>query len=63
MHGKKRGEKFQIIITPPAAMPVDAMQEYAAAGVDRLIVNLGSQRPEKVDQRLGEIEGVMKLAA
>ena len=31
--------------------------------VDRLIVNLGSQRPEKVDQRLGEIETMMKLAA
>ena len=34
-----------------------------ALGVHRLIVNLGSQRPEKVDQRLPEIENVVKLAA
>src|SRR5689334_6816675 len=27
--GRKRGRDFEIIITPPAAMPIDAMQEYA----------------------------------
>jgi hypothetical protein len=43
--------------------PPDAAKEYAALGVHRLIVNLGSQRPEKVDQRLPEIEKVVKLAA
>ena len=35
----------------------------AEFGVHRLIVNLGSQRPEKVDQRLAEIERVMRAAA
>ena len=59
--GRKRGDEFQIIITPPMAMAMDAMQEYAALGVDRLVVNLGSQRPEQVDQRLPEIAKLVKL--
>jgi probable F420-dependent oxidoreductase len=58
--GKKRGNEFQIIITPPAAMPVEAMQDYVAAGVDRLIVGLGSQRPERVDERMKELEKLVK---
>jgi probable F420-dependent oxidoreductase len=61
--GKKRGKEFQIIITPPAAMPVDAMQEYTAAGVDRLIVGLGSQRPERVDERMKELEKLVQKNA
>ena len=39
------------------------MQEYAELGVDRLVVNIGSQRPERVDQRLAEIENLARLAA
>ncbi len=61
--GRKRGKDFQIIITPPMSMPVDAMQEYAELGVDRLLPNLGSQQPERVDQRLKEIGTLVKLAA
>ena len=61
--GRKRGKDFQIIITPPMTMGVDAMQEYAGLGVDRLIVNLGSQRPEKVDQRMAEIGKLVTMAA
>jgi probable F420-dependent oxidoreductase len=60
--GRKRGKEFQIIMTPPVAMPLDAMQEYAEAGVDRLVVNLGSQRPERVDQRMAEIAKLVKMA-
>jgi hypothetical protein len=37
------------------------MQEYAEVGVDRLGVNLGSQRAERVDQRLAEIAKLVKL--
>jgi alkanesulfonate monooxygenase SsuD/methylene tetrahydromethanopterin reductase-like flavin-dependent oxidoreductase (luciferase family) len=59
--GRTRDKSFQIIITPPVAMPLDAMQEYAALGVDRLVVNLGSQRPERVDQRMAEIEKLVKM--
>ena len=60
--GRKRGKEFQIIMTPPVAMPLDAIQEYAEAGVDRLVVNLGSQRPERVDQRMAEIAKLVKMA-
>ena len=61
--GRKRGKDFEIIITPPMAMPIDAMQEYAELGVHRLVVNLGSQRPERVDHRMAEIEKLVKMAA
>jgi hypothetical protein len=58
--GRKRTKEFQIIITPPVSMPMDAMREYAEVGVDRLVVNLGSQRPERVDQRMAEIGKLVK---
>ena len=32
-------------------------------GVDRLVMMLGSQRPEKIPARLGEIETLVKKAA
>ena len=38
-------------------------KKYAELGIHRLVVNLGSQRPEKVDQRAVEIEKLVKLAA
>jgi probable F420-dependent oxidoreductase len=59
--GRRRGEGFQTIMTPPASMPMDAMQEYAEIGVDRLVVNLGSQRPERVDARMAEIARLVKM--
>ena len=58
--GKARGPDFQIIITPPVAMPIEAMAEYAELGVHRLVVNLGSQRPERVKPRLAEIETLVR---
>ena len=61
--GRKRGADFEIIITPPATMPLDAMQEYAELGVHRLVVALGSQRAERVDQRMTEIGRLAKAAA
>jgi probable F420-dependent oxidoreductase len=60
--GRTRGDDFQIIITPPAAMAIDAMAEYAAVGVHRLVVNLGSQRPDRVPARMKEIETLVKRA-
>jgi hypothetical protein len=44
-------------------MSIDAMQAYAEIGVDRLVVNLGSQRPERVDRRMTEIEKLVKQFA
>ncbi|HET6182793.1 MAG TPA: LLM class F420-dependent oxidoreductase [Acetobacteraceae bacterium] len=61
--GRTRPKDFQIIITPPLNMAVDAMQEYAALGVDRLLVNLGSQQPERVRARMAEIERLVQRAA
>ena len=58
--GRRRGAEFEIIMTPPASMPMDAMQEYAEIGVDRLVVNLGSQRHERVQARMAEIERLVK---
>ncbi len=60
--GRTRGSDFQIIITPPLTMPVDAMQEYAELGVHRLVVNLGSQHPERVPPRMAEIETLVQRA-
>jgi hypothetical protein len=51
---------FQIIITPPVAMPIEAMAEYTELGVYRLVANLGSQRPERVGPRLAEIETLVR---
>ena len=61
--GRKRDKAFEIIITPPMRMSVDAMQQYAELGVHRLVVNLGSQLPERVDQRMAEIGKLVKMAA
>src|SRR5947207_1889431 len=46
--GRKRDAAFEIIITPPLAMAADDAKKYAELGIHRLVVNLGSQRPEKV---------------
>jgi len=60
---RQRGTGFEILITPPVAMPFDVMQEYAELGVDRLLINLGSQRPERVSHRMAEIERLVKTVA
>jgi alkanesulfonate monooxygenase SsuD/methylene tetrahydromethanopterin reductase-like flavin-dependent oxidoreductase (luciferase family) len=61
--GRKRGADFDIIVTPPMAMGVDAMRAYAEVGVDRLVVNLGSQQAERVDERLAEIATLVRAFA
>ena len=61
--GKKRSKDYQIIITPPMTMTTDAMQGYAELGVDRLVLNLGSQKADRVDIRLPEIASLVKQAA
>ena len=65
--GKKRDKNYEIVITPPMNMAPDtmqaAMQEYAALGVHRVVVNLGGQKPEQVDKRLPEIGALVKKAA
>jgi probable F420-dependent oxidoreductase len=61
--GRKRNPEFQIIVTPPLSMPIDSMPAYAEIGVDRLIVNIGCQQPERVDERMCEIRKLTRLVA
>ncbi|WP_421994412.1 LLM class F420-dependent oxidoreductase [Reyranella sp.] len=61
--GRKRTPAYEIIVTPPMNAGPDTVKAYADLGVHRLVVNLGSQRAEKVDQRLPEIETFVKQAA
>lgn len=61
--GGKRGSEFEIIITPPMSMSIDAMRNYRDLGVHRLVVNLGSQRPERIEERMKEIETLVKTVA
>jgi len=44
-------------------MPMDLMRQYVDVGVDRLAVNLGSQRPERVHSRMAEIDKLVRLTA
>lgn len=60
--GKKRGPGYQVIVTPPMTAGPESVKEYAALGVQRLVVMLGSQRPEKIDLRLAELEQWVKAA-
>lgn len=48
-------EDFRIVITPPYNMSDVDRAEYEALGVDELVLHLGSQKPERVDQRLKEV--------
>jgi probable F420-dependent oxidoreductase len=61
--GRTRGPGFEIIMTPPANMPIDDMRAYADIGVDRLVVNLGSQRPDRVTARLAEVATLARAFA
>jgi probable F420-dependent oxidoreductase len=53
--GRSRDD-FELIITPPYRVSIDMVKGYADLGVDRLIVHLGSQKPERVDARMKEME-------
>jgi len=61
--GYDRGDEFQIIVTPPIAMSNDAMEQYEELGVDRLFVNLRSQRADRIKGQIEEIEGLQKIFA
>ncbi len=49
-------EGFELIITPTFNVTEDMIKGYEDLGVDRLIVHLGSQKPERVEKRLFEME-------
>jgi probable F420-dependent oxidoreductase len=47
-------DELTIAVTPPSADP-DVVAEFAAIGVTRLVLHLGSQRAHAVEARLGEV--------
>lgn len=57
--GRSR-DNFEIIITPNN-VDADTIREFRDLGVDRLVVHLGSQRPDAIDQRLPEVEAYVAL--
>ena len=54
---------FELIITPTFNVTKDMVKAYEDLGVDRLIIHLGSQKPERVDQRMREIEKLIEVLA
>jgi probable F420-dependent oxidoreductase len=58
--GRSRDD-FRIVVTPQQASP-DTIQAYADLGVERLVVQLGSQKPEALERRLPELERLVKAA-
>jgi probable F420-dependent oxidoreductase len=53
--GRSR-DNFEVVITPPYNISVDTVEQYETLGVDRLVMHLGSQKPERISQRLKEVE-------
>jgi probable F420-dependent oxidoreductase len=59
--GRSR-DGFEIVITPISEAP-EELEAYAEMGVDRLVVQLGSQRADRIDQRFGQLEALIAAAA
>lgn len=53
---------FEIIVTPVSTTAED-LEAYRAMGVDRLVCQLGSQKPERVARRLEELGRLVEMAA
>lgn len=62
LSGRSR-DGFEIVITPPFRVSDDMVREYKDLGVDRLVLQLGSQKPESVAKKLTELETLVKVAA
>jgi len=55
---------FEIVITPPPTQATDEMlRAYADLGVDRVVLELGSQEADAVAAKLKELERFARLAA
>ena len=59
--GRSR-DGFEIVVTPQQASP-DTIRAFSDLGVDRLVVQLGSQRPDALERRLPELEQLVKAVA
>ncbi len=60
--GRSR-DGFRIAVTPPYKAGEDVIREFADLGVDELVLQLGSQQPDRIDRRLGELERMVSLVA
>ena len=60
--GRSRDD-FELIITPPLSVSTEMVKAYEDLGVDRLIVHLGSQKPERIESRLRELETLIEATA
>ncbi len=53
---------FEIVVTPREASP-ETLRAFSDLGVDRLVVQLGSQKADALERRLPELERLVKAAA
>tara|TARA_Y100001934_G_C12210681_1_gene705891 strand:+ start:195 stop:1061 length:867 start_codon:yes stop_codon:yes gene_type:complete len=60
--GRSR-DGFELVITPTFNVTADMIRGYEDLGVDRLIIHLGSQKADRIDQRLHEIERLVGVLA
>jgi probable F420-dependent oxidoreductase len=60
--GRSR-DGFEIVITPPYRVSDDMLRGFADLGVDRVVPQLGSQKPEAVTDKLKELERFVRVAA
>lgn len=54
---------FEIVITPPYNVSDDMLRAFADLGVDRLVLQLGSQKPDAVANKMKELERMARVAA
>lgn len=59
--GRSR-DGFEIVITPPSIRD-DDIKAYQDLGVDRLVLHLGSQKPDAIARRLDEVAGFIARLA
>lgn len=58
--GRSRDD-FSIMVSPPYDVDADMIREYSDLGVDQVVIQIGSQKPDRIDQRLREIEELAKV--
>jgi probable F420-dependent oxidoreductase len=53
---------FEIVVTPPFRIGDDMLRAFADLGVDRVVAQLGSQKPEAATSKLAELERYARIA-
>ena len=59
----KINEKLLNICLKKLRIMEEDLEGFKALGVDRLVVQLGSQKPERVSQRMDELASMVAAAA